>query len=332
MERIKYLLKKIKVCNYKDMIKKANEIHKKRGKLAILIFLDMIYCGIKYGAGYSDYVEFEFDLLSENERKTYLTSELNNRIVKKYNNKAYWHLFQNKGEFNNIFKKYIGRDYLEIEKTSFKDFKDFCLNHKKICVKPLSSSCGEGIRFISIDSIHDFKKLYEYLKKEKLLVEEYIKQHDDLNKLYSGSVNTLRIISFLSDNNKVNIIKVIMKFGTTGEIDNHVAGGMYSFLDDNGVVLFPACDDFGNSYIYHPVTNTKIVGFKVPYFKEAKELIKKAGKLVPEIRYVGWDVAITDKGPIIVEGNEYCGLFQNKASTNPTKNGDLPIFKKYIDF
>ncbi len=333
MQRLKYLFKKAFTWNYKDAYKQAKIIHKKRHKNTIWIFLDMIFCGIKYGAGYSDYVEFEFDLLNNCERKTYLTSELNNRIVRKYNNKAYFHLFQNKIEFNNLFKNFLGRNFLDLSSNSFEEFKDFCLKNKKICIKPYNGSCGEGIEFIEINKNINFKNLYKRLKKEKkYVIEEYIKQHKSLNKLYPDSVNTLRIISFLDSNNNVDIIRVVIKFGTTGKIDNHVAGGMYTFLDENGIILYPACDDFGNSYTKHPVTKTNLIGFKVPYYKEAIELIKKAAKIVPQIRYVGWDVAITNNGPIIIEGNEYCGLFQNKASTNPSKKGDLPLFRKYIDF
>ena len=42
-------------------------------------------------------------------------------------------------------------------------------------------------------------------------------------------------------------------------------------------------------------------------------MVKEAALLVPEIRYVGWDVAITNDGPCIIEGNEFpsYGLIQN---------------------
>ena len=61
------------------------------------------------------------------------------------------------------------------------------------------------------------------------------------------------------------------------------------------------------------MTNTDIVGFKVPKYKEAVKLALKASKVVKEIRYVGWDVAITNDGPCIIEGNEFpsYGLIQN---------------------
>ena len=335
MGRIKYLCKKATSWNYKDAWEQAKNIHRKRGGTTMGIFMDMIGCGIKYGAGYCDYVEFEWDLLKPSERATYLTSELNNRIVRNYNNKEYTHLFKDKIEFNKLFNDLLKREWVSIREndSTLEEFTAFAKKLGKIVVKPVDLSCGTGIEFIEIDKHTNFKELYDRLRNEKkYLIEEYIKQHKDLNKLYPRSVNSVRVISFLNDQGEVDVIRTIMKFGTKGEIDNHVAGGMYTFVDNNGVVLYPAADDFGNTYDKHPITGVPIVGFKIPHYKKIIDLIKEAGKVVPQVRYVGWDVAIGEDGPMIIEGNEYCGLFQNKASTNPTKQGDLQIFRKYIKF
>ena len=35
--------------------------------------------------------------------------------------------------------------------------------------------------------------------------------------------------------------------------------------------------------------------------------MQRSCKKIPQIRYIGWDVAFTEKGPLIVEGNEYPG-------------------------
>ena len=40
----------------------------------------------------------------------------------------------------------------------------------------------------------------------------------------------------------------------------------------------------------------------MPYFKEACEEVLKGIKIIPD-RFIGWDVAITPNGPIIVEAN-----------------------------
>ena len=50
--------------------------------------------------------------------------------------------------------------------------------------------------------------------------------------------------------------------------------------------------------------------------------------MVPQVRYVGWDIGITPDGPAIVEGNNYCAhdFWQLPAQT-PEKTGILPVFE-----
>ena len=69
----------------------------------------------------------------------------------------------------------------------------------------------------------------------------------------------------------------------------------------------------GDVFHKHPTTKEKIVGFKVPMFKEAIELVKEAAMIIPEIGYVGWDIAISTNGPVIVEGNSYPRNIPNKT-------------------
>lgn len=335
MNRIKFILKKMFTWNYKDAYKQAKILSKKYGGNSVGIFFDMMYCGAKYGAGYVDYVEFEFNLLDRNNRKTYLTSELNNRIVKKYNAKSHMYLFNDKINFNKLFKEYIKRDFISIRESdsSFEEFKCFCLEHKKIVAKVANGTHGVGIDLYEIDASTNLRHLYNKLRlNEQFLIEEAVVQHKDLNKLYSESVNSLRVITFLTDDGEVEILRTVLKIGNREGIDNCRNGGMYTFIDENGKVILPAFDENNIIYEKHPKTGETIVGFVVPYYDKVKALVKAAGKVVPQIRYVGWDVAISEKGPLIIEGNEYSGIFQMKASMNPTKIGDLPTFKKYIKF
>ncbi|MEX0970562.1 MAG: sugar-transfer associated ATP-grasp domain-containing protein [Paracoccaceae bacterium] len=68
-----------------------------------------------------------------------------------------------------------------------------------------------------------------------------------------------------------------------------------------------------NTLLEHqPVTGTKLPGFKVEQLPDAIALVKAAHMLTPEIGIIGWDVALTDKGPLIIEGNgnPACNHFQ----------------------
>ena len=101
---------------------------------------------------------------------------------------------------------------------------------------------------------------------------------------------------------------------------------MYTFVNDDGIVSTAATDAVDNTLYEHPVTKEKIVGFNIPMFKEAVELVKEAAKVVPEVAYVGWDVAISDNGPVIIEGNSFPGVFQAKPSLLEKREGIIPKY------
>lgn len=332
IHKIKYYLIRLKTIDWKSMWKHAKKIGRKVKKSAIYIWFDMVMCSFKYQAGYMDYHEFEFYLLNKEERKTYITVGINNEITRKYTDKKYWYKLNDKAVFNEIFDKFIKRDWLNLNNSSLDDFKKFLEGKDQIIVKPIDDYAGKGIEIIKINKKTSIKKLYQQLiDNHQTLVEEVIKQHKDMAKLYDKSVNTLRIITFLKDDNEPVLLKSVLKMGNGGVIDNFAAGGMYTFVDEKGVVYAPAFDKDGNIYETHPSSGTNIVGFKVPLFKEVVKTVLEAQKMIPEIRYVGWDVAITPDGPVIVEGNEKSGAFQLKPSLSKDKIGDLPNYRKYMD-
>ena len=61
MMKIKYVLKKLKTMRYKEFYNKADEIGKKIDKSRFWVLFDMAKCALKYGSGYMDYFEFEFE-------------------------------------------------------------------------------------------------------------------------------------------------------------------------------------------------------------------------------------------------------------------------------
>lgn len=331
MNKLKYILKALKSLNIKNMFKVAKKVSKKSHKLSLFIFIDMIYCGFKYGAGYYDYQEFEFYNLNKEERKTYLTRTKNNLIIKTYNNKEFFYKFDNKEEFNKLFKKYIKRDYLVIDENSFSKFQKFIQKHNPIIVKPIDGSGGKGVEKYEIDEESNVKALFNTLLiRGQLLIEECITQHEDINKLYADSVNSLRLFTFY-DGKNTNVLNSVFKIGNGGVTDNFSSGSMYTFVSDEGKIMCPAIDQDDNYFDVHPITKEKIVGFNIPMYKEACELVKKASKVVPEIKYIGWDVAITPNGPVIIEGNSYPGVFQMKPSFSENKVGLVPKYEKYMD-
>ena len=94
-----------------------------------------------------------------------------------------------------------------------------------------------------------------------------------------------------------------------------------------GIVKDRAIDKQKNLYANHPYTGSPIQGFRFPQWEEAMEMVKQAATMVPEMGYVGWDVAFSDKGPVLVEGNNFPGhdIYQLPEHT-PDKIGMYPKF------
>jgi len=332
MSKIKYIFKRLKGLQWKQFWKMACKISKQEHKFVFFICIDMVLSAFLFGAGYMDYFEFEFYLLSYSERKTFLTAALNNKIIAKYNDKSKFYLFSDKVEFNHCFKKFIHRDFLDLESASFKQFSKFVASHARFIAKVKDSCGGKGIKIYSVEPDTDLQELYHLLKMNKqYLLEELICQDEEMNKLYSGSINSLRMITFVTDAGDVVLLNTVLRIGNGGEVDNFSSGGMYTFVDLDGKVLIPAIDEAGKVYKKHPITKTEFVGFSIPKFQEAVSYVKKLALVNPSVRYVGWDIAITKDGIDVIEGNEYSGVFQMKPSLSHQKKGLLPLYREYMD-
>lgn len=330
MGKIKYLAKRILSLDYKNMIKIAKALAKKTKKNYIFILFDMVICGFKYQAGYYDYQEFEFYNLNKEERKTYLTRGKNNEIVKRFNDKSKFYIFDNKEEMYRKFNDFLKRDWMIIDKEELDKFVNFFKTHNAIIVKPVDGEGGKGVEKFTYTTEEEAKRIFNnLLDNNQTLVEECIKQHNKMDELYEKSVNSLRMFTFYK-NGKSYFLQAILKIGNGGVVDNFSSGGMYTYVNEAGYVFVEAIDRNDNIYYEHPISKQKIVGFKIPLFEEAVEMVKEAAKVVPEMGYIGWDVAITEKGPLIIEGNCFPGVFQVKPSLSKNKEGIIPKYNKVM--
>lgn len=335
MPNVKYLIKRVIKMDYKNMLNKINSIHKKTGKGRIAIFNDMRECAIKYGAGYSDYDLFEMYNLTDEERNTYITRGRNNELVKKYNNQEFNYIFRDKGKFNTKFKDYIKRDFIVVNESKKEDVLKFIKKHNIFMAKPVVGTCGKGIEKIDTSKYNSLEEIYEYLTQDNMNyeLEELIIQNDLVASIYPNSINTVRIVTIVDDNIIPHIICAYFRIGNGKYVDNFNSGGMVAPVnEETGEVLDKAIDKQKKLYEYHPATNKLIKGFVFPDWEKALEMVKKASLVVPDMRYIGWDVAFTNKGPVLVEGNEYPGhdIYQLPEHTH-NHLGIWPKFTKAFE-
>ncbi len=280
------------------------EIHINKGKLNRLkIFIDMILSFIFIGSTVTDYFSYEFYRLNCTTRREYVVFRSANRLFDFFNDSEYEKKLMDKDEINVIFKDYIKRDWKSIDDLSYPDFVKFLEEKKRCVIKPLDGSCGIGVEFLSSDDMPSEEE-FNGMKNKKLIIEEYLIQHEEMAKLNRSSTNTLRVTTVRTDD-RVNIMFASMRIGRSGmEVDNYSSGGLAAPIDiETGIVMAQADDLDGNVYTVHPDSNEKIVGFRVPYWEKIISLVKELAMVAPSVRYTGWDIVILDDGPALIEAN-----------------------------
>lgn len=329
MKKIKFLIGRIFEMDYKQFFDTLKKVHNLSGKNRIILFFDIIYCGFKYQAGYIDYLNAGMYDLNSEERRDVITRGVNNQYVVKYNDFDYVHFFLDKSDFNTKFSKYLGRDWMLVKSADQREeFKKFIEGKKDFILKPIDGTHGEGVAKLPAEE----ESFDASLDKMPYLAEERIIQVEELSSLNPSSVNTIRAITFLKDG-KATLLAAYLRIGKDGIVDNFCNGGMLTPIDlETGTLMYPAVDGENIAYSIHPITNTSIVGFKLPQWEKVKEMALEAATVVPQVRYVGWDIAISEKGPCLIEGNEYPGhVFYVFAEHHPDHKGCRHIFESVMD-
>ncbi len=333
MKRIRYLLQRLFSMNFSSMFKTINKIHTITHKNRLMILFDMIYCGLVFQAGYMDYLVFEMYLVPNEIRKTYITRGISNSYVKLLNPKAKWHQLDDKVDFLKQFDRFIGRDWLDLREASFSDFESFCHSKDKIVAKSIAGTGGWQVFIHEIDDQSDLKALYESFIENGLdLVEEFIVQHELISSIYPHSVNTLRIVT-IRNGDKVHVVYTALRIGNGKFVDNLSSGGFAALVDrETGIIIKPGANRNHDVVWKHPYTQTTLVGVQLPFYPKVIEMVSEAAKLLESLRYVGWDVAFTEKGPILIEANSFPGhdIYQLQAHLNEDRVGLKPLFDDVI--
>ena len=321
--------------SFKRMYANAKAVHDYSHKNMLFILCDMAYCILHDHVGYMEYNLFHFVNKSKEDRATYVTFDYSQNLFKTLNEKDYIDTFNDKLKFNEIYKEELGRAFLNLNEADYVAFEKFCENKSVFFCKPADSCSGQGIyKNVYLEENSDLKKIYEELKENHLFIEESIVQEKKMASLHPSSINTVRITTLLDKNNKAHVMYAILRIGTENRsVDNVGAGGIYTVLSEEGKITCPCWSDKTiSTYTKHPTTGVELIGFEVPYFEQAKALCNKAAEKQEHIRYVGWDVAITEKGPVIVEGNPLPGydMPQNYFVTGKD-TGLKPDFERILD-
>jgi len=282
----------------------ARELSKSTGIPYLALLFDINLSILKLVTP-TDYTTYLFHEKSHFSRDQFLTTHRMSSLARSFNPEKYRPLFDNKDDFNRFFSDFIGRQWLYAPDASDERIEDFLLEQQTIFVKPFNLRCGVGARKIQSSDVTDVKAFCESARKDRLMLEEVVKQHPDLSSVNPASVNTLRINTVLDKAGIPHILSAVIRMGR-GEsvVDNLACGGIVAQIDlDEGVLFTLGIGGDLQTYVKHPSTGVILPGLRIPHWEAAKNMVLHVAGMSPQIRWVGWDVAVTENGPLLIEGN-----------------------------
>lgn len=193
--------------------------------------------------------------------------------------------------------------------------------HEDLFIKPCDSRGGVGAHawrfengaYVSLkdnerlDADGLMRRLVEINR--TVLVQTRLSNHNAIADLSNGALATVRMMTFANERgeHEVTTAGFRMAVGSNRLVDNVHAGGIIAPVNLATGILGQASNlgirpDLG-WLDHHPQSGGQITGRQLPFWQETMAVARRAHAIFAPRVMVGWDIAITDNGPYIVEGN-----------------------------
>ncbi len=268
------------------------------------VIIDAIWCCTVYGTIYTEYECLDFLHRSHKNRKTYVTVFWLLRKIFKYNDVEEGKIFHDKRRFNELFSDFVKRKHVSLLDAPEEEIKEFLENNDRAVMKNSGGCSGKQVHIIDTKdmSVEDF---LTYARENSYdMAEKVIENCDEIKRLNPTSLNTIRIVTIHSEN-FFRVMVACLRIGSVGaDVDNVSSGGTVARIDkETGKIdtTFRV-----NEFRRLPASQAgrDEIGMEIPFWEEAVELVRNASKVLKNTHIVGWDVAITKDGPLLIEGNE----------------------------
>ncbi len=203
-----------------------------------------------------------------------------------------------------------------------------------ICIiKPtVGSSSGKSIQLLDIRNgvdVNTNRSILDIFRKfeKNFIIQERINQNYELSTIYPYSLNTLRIITFISEES-IQTGPITLRMGTDGKIvDNIHAGGLAIYVNDVGE-LSPKAYRLGYgdntiSYGMHPDTGIVFRGYKLSFIPKLIEKAKALHSYTPGLGIISWDFAYDMNSNIVLIESNTLG----QSVWFPQMISGIPLFK-----
>lgn len=306
---LKKYIKRWKKYNKKleQQIKDYISISGKQIKVNDEIIEDIIFCRYAYGFMPDEYFAYHLENKVEIERKKYISDRDRLDFIYKVNDIVDMEIVRNKNLTYQYFKHYYHRDAICINRnTDFHKFVNFIKKNSVFVQKNVRKNCGQGVQLIDFNMLNlSYEDYYKKLMKDdEYILEERIEQSPIMSSFHGNSVNTVRCVTLITPKGIV-VDHCFLKVGRNNSfLDNGAAGGLLIGIDkNNGKLNTDAFNEFSEIFESHPDSNVIFKDFQLPEWDSLLEIAIELANNCPNVRFVGWDLAHTAHGWVLVEGN-----------------------------
>jgi hypothetical protein len=202
--------------------------------------------------------------------------------------------------------------------------------------KPAGQYCGKGAEswrydphldcFFNAATDQKFSRdaLLNYLgslsKSERFILQQRVRNHSALSPLTNGALSTLRLVTCRAPSGSIDLMPPVIRMPAGRlAVDNFAAGGLAAPIDlATGTICGPALRADNRlgviSLDRHSDTGQVFEGFSIPMWTKAVDLARRAHEAFPSVHFIGWDIAILQHGPVLVEAN---ALFDTDLTVLP---------------
>ncbi len=147
------------------------------------------------------------------------------------------------------------------------------------------------------------------------IIQPRMRAHSELSDIMTGpGLGTVRLTTFIDRQGRLEIPWAILKIPGPGQVVcNPRLGALMLAVDVETGRLSAAVGPLPGSGVvrdvtHHPVTGKKFDGFQLPLWDDVVAAVTKAAKAFQELPCLGWDVAIAEEGPVLIETNWEFGM------------------------
>lgn len=323
----------------KNLFKIICDINKKYKSRSISVFFQYLWLRKKFKMGYGEFVSLRYADMSKKQKESLLLVPEYYNYCFKVNPYSQLKVLRDKRTVIQRLPQYLGRECRIEEFQDKAGFIEFAKWHTSFYAKKNFHAAGVGTRvFRNLSTENDIHEAYDICKDEGLtIIEAFIEQHPVLSHIYPHVVNTIRIHT-MRGREGINIVLLpILHVASGGERNSiHSEKDRYDiFIDiqsgrlwDKAYKIIKTLGITAYGEEFHCDTGTTFGDITIPYWDEVKAMVIDAASYITELAYIGWDVAITPSGPVIIEGNAISGTINTYQINMSMINGGYGVRKE----